>query len=131
MRPHGSAPRKRRAFTLIELLVVLAVIALLLTLSLPRYFQSIDVARETVLVETLRTTRDAIDKFYGDNGRYPETLEELTTRKYLRTAPWDPVIESAEKWTIVAPPAEVKGNVYDLKSSAEGNDRNGRPFNSL
>jgi general secretion pathway protein G len=34
--------------------------------------------------------RDAIDKFYGDNGRYPETLDELVTRRYLRNVPDDP-----------------------------------------
>ena len=66
-----------RGFTLIEILVVLAIVALLLTISLPRYFQSVDVAKERVLMENLRTTRDSIDKFYGDTGRYPDSLEEL------------------------------------------------------
>ena len=39
---------KRRGFTLIELLVVLAVIALLLSLAAPRYFQHVDRTREAV-----------------------------------------------------------------------------------
>jgi general secretion pathway protein G len=38
----------RRALTLIELLVVLAIIALLASLALPRYLQSIDTAKEAI-----------------------------------------------------------------------------------
>jgi general secretion pathway protein G len=119
------------AFTLIELLVVLAIVALLLTLALPRYFQSIDVAKETILIQNLRTTRDAIDKFYSDTGRYPESLAELVEKKYVREMPYDPVVESDAKWTIVPPPGEAKGGVYDLKSPAEGLARNGKPFADL
>lgn len=118
----------RRAFTLIELLVVLAIIALLATLALPRYFQSIATAKETVLADNLRATRETIDKFYGDTGRYPESLDELVEKKYLRAPPFDPLAESATSWVIVAPDDGAKGNVYNLKSSAAGNDRNGRPF---
>ena len=91
------------AFTLIELLVVMAVVALLLTLALPRYFQSIEVSKETVLVENLRVARDAIDKFYSDTGRYPDSLEELVEKKYLRGVPYDPIAESSERWVIAAP----------------------------
>jgi general secretion pathway protein G len=124
LRGHGG-------FTLIELLVVMAVVALLLTLALPRYFQSIDVSKETILIENLRVTRDAIDKFYADTGRYPDSLEELVDRKYLRTMPFDPVAEAANRWAIVSPPGDAKGNVYDLKSGAEGNARSGKPFSEL
>ena len=118
-------------FTLIELLVVLAVVALLLTLALPRYFQSIDVSKETILVENLRVARDAIDKFYGDTGRYPDSLEELVEKKYLRALPYDPVAEASDAWTITAPSTDAKGNVYDLHSGAAGAARNGKPFAEL
>ena len=37
-----------RAFTLIEMLVVMTLIALLLTLAVPRYFRSLDTGRLTV-----------------------------------------------------------------------------------
>lgn len=119
----------RRGFTLIELLVVMAIIATLMTLAVPRYFHSIDRAKETALKQTLATTRDAIDKFYGDNGRYPLDLQELVSKRYLRSFPVDPLTESAQTWAVIPSPDEAaKGKVYDLKSGAEGNAADGRPF---
>jgi general secretion pathway protein G len=93
-----NAPGRRlrgQGFTLIELLVVLSIIALLLTLAVPRYFNSIDVAKEAVLRENLHLVRETIDKFYADKGRYPESLDELVSEKYLRALPYDPITGSS------------------------------------
>jgi len=117
-------------FTLIELLVVLAIVALLATIAMPRYFQSIDTAKETILADNLRITRETIDKFYGDTGRYPESLEELVAKKYLRSLPVDPILDSADAWVLVPPDGDDKG-IYNIKSSAPGKDRNGRLFVEL
>ena len=46
---------RNRGFTLIELLVVMTIIAALLTLAVPRYFQHLDRTRETVLKSDLAT----------------------------------------------------------------------------
>ncbi len=119
---------RRRGFTLIELLVVLAIVATLLTLALPRYYGKVDAAKETVLRENLRTTRDVIGKFYGDVGRYPDSLDELVERRYLASLPLDPITESAVTWTLVPPPEGYKGAVYDLKSGAAGDGSDGRPY---
>ncbi|HET9352274.1 MAG TPA: type II secretion system protein, partial [Burkholderiales bacterium] len=59
-------------FTLIELLIVLAIIATLLTIAVPRYYASLDRSKEVVLKENLYQMRDAIGKYYGDKGKYPE-----------------------------------------------------------
>ena len=117
-----------RAFTLVELLVVLAIVALLLTLAVPRFFPSVDSARDTILEDNLRNTRAVIDQYYADTGSYPDSLEQLVEKKYLRNVPVDPVTGSSETWVIVAPEDGSKGAVYDIHSGAPGNGRNGRPY---
>lgn len=122
---------RRQAFTLIELLVVLAVIATLLTFAAPRYFKSVDRSREVVLRENLATLRDALDKYYADADKYPDSLEDLVARKYLRKVPVDPITESANTWIIVPPQGQQKGVVYDVKSGAPGKAGDGTPYNEL
>jgi len=118
----------RNGFTLIELLVVMTVIALLLTLAVPRYFGSLDKSKEAVLKEDLYQLRDAIGKYYGDRGKYPETLDALATEKYLRKVPVDPMTDSAASWVVVAPDDPQKGGVYDVKSGAQGKSNDGSAY---
>jgi len=119
---------KKAGFTLIELLVVLGIVALMLTLAVPRYFPSIDKSKEVVLADNLRNVRAVIDQYYGDTGRYPDTLDQLVEKKYLRALPVDPLTESSASWIIVAPDDGSKGGVYNIKSGAPGNDRSGKPY---
>jgi general secretion pathway protein G len=119
---------RRRGFTLIELLVVLGIIALLLTLAVPRFFPSIDKSRETILADNLRNTREIIGQFYSDTGRYPDTLDQLVEKKYLRNLPMDPITESNSTWVVVPPEDGALGGVYDIRSGAPGNDRSGKPY---
>lgn len=121
----------RRGFTLIELLVVLAIIGGLLALAAPRYLHRVDLAKETVLRSDLATMRDALDKYFGDTGRYPANLDELVARRYLRKIPPDPITESTDTWVVVAPPAADQGAVYDVKSGAPGAASDGRPYSAL
>jgi prepilin-type N-terminal cleavage/methylation domain-containing protein len=121
-----------RGFTLIELLVVMAIIAILLTIALPRYFGSVDHSKDVALRQSLAVMRDAIDKYYSDRGQYPDSLQELAEKRYIRNVPVDPITESAETWTVVqVPPGVAKGNVYDVKSGAEGNSEDGKPYSDL
>lgn len=106
--------RRPAGFTLIEILVVMTLIALLLTLAVPRYFHALDQGRLNVQRQNMATLRDAIDKFNADQGRYPEALEELVTRKYLRQVPLDPVTEAAD-WVVIAPADTTQGKVYDVQ----------------
>jgi len=119
---------KKAGFTLIELLVVLGIVALMLTLAVPRYFPSIDKSKEVVLADNLRNVRAVIDQYYGDTGRYPDTLDQLVEKKYLRALPVDPITESSASWIVVAPDDGSKGGVYNIKSGAPGNDRSGKPY---
>jgi general secretion pathway protein G len=115
----------KKGFTLIELLVVMAIIATLLTLVAPRYFHSVEKSKEAVLRENLGTLRDLLDKHYADTGNYPENLQVLVARKYLRSIPVDPVAGSAESWILVPPENPEKGGVYDVRSGAPGKARDG------
>lgn len=117
-----------KGFTLIELLVVMAIIATLLTIAVPRYFHSVEKSKEAVLREDLSTMRDAIDKYYGDNGQYPEALETLVTKKYLRAIPADPITETAATWVPVPPTDTDKGGVFDVKSGAPGKGLDGTAY---
>lgn len=126
-----SNPSSRSGFTLIELLVVMAIVSLLLMLAAPRYFRSLDVSKEAILAENLHRTRETIDKFYGDQGRYPESLEELVEKQYLRSMPYDPITESFSTWTIIPPRSNARGKVFDIKSGAAGQTADGRPFQEL
>jgi general secretion pathway protein G len=115
-------------FTLIELLVVMTIVALLLTLALPRYFGSIDKSKEAVLKENLHQMREAISRYYADKGRYPESLDTLASDKYLRRVPVDPITESTTTWQIVQPEDTQKGGVYDVRSGALGKGTDGSEF---
>lgn len=120
---------RRAGFTLIELLVVMAIVGTLLSIVAPQYFRSVDRSRESTLKQNLRATREAIDRHYGDLGRYPDALEDLVTKRYLRSVPVDPVTESAETWVAVAPPEGAgAGKLYDLRSGAPGRSQDGSNF---
>jgi len=120
--------RRRAGFTLIELMVVLAIIALLLSIVAPHYAGRMDRAEVTVLRENLALMRDALDKYYADAGRYPETLDELVAKRYLRAIPEDPVTQSGTTWVVVPPENADAGGVYDVHSGAPGAGPQGKPY---
>jgi general secretion pathway protein G len=83
----------------------------------PRYFHSTNRARESSLHTSRATLRDAIDKFDGDLGRHPESLEELTQRQYIREVPLDPITGRRDTWVVSPPPSDAE---------AVGHERDGR-----
>ena len=122
--------RAERGFTLIELLVVMAALGLLLSLAAPRYVEHVDRAREVVLHQNLAGLRDAIDKFYADRARYPKDLNELVQHRYLRRVPLDPVTDRSDTWVLVPPTGQPAGAVFDVRSGATGQGRDGKPYAS-
>jgi general secretion pathway protein G len=120
--------KHKNGFTLIELLVVMAIIATLLTLTLPRYFNSVSKSKETALHQDISILREALDKYYGDTGKYPETLDDLVTKHYLRGIPPDPITGTTQTWTIIPPDDSTKGGIYSVKSGAPGNAEDGTAY---
>jgi general secretion pathway protein G len=121
--------RLHRAFTLIELLVVMAIIATLLTVVVPRYFSQADKAKDVVLHQNLTAMRDSIDHFRGDLGRYPQSLDELVQKRYLREIPLDPITQSRTTWT-TEQPADGTPGIYNVHSGAKGKGRDGTEYGS-
>ncbi len=115
-------------FTLIELLVVMVIISTLLTIAVPRYFNSVEKSKEAVLRQDLALMRDSLDKYFGDNGKYPDALQDLVSKKYLRSLPVDPLTGSTETWVVVSPDTREKGRVFDVKSGAPGHARDGTAY---
>lgn len=120
-----AAHASNYGFSLIEVLVALAIVASILTIAAPKYFTSVEKAKEAVLKENLYIMRDAIDKFRADQGQYPNVLADLVTKKYLRAIPPDPFTDSPNSWIIVPPSNASAGAVQDVKSSAPNQARDG------
>ena len=113
-----------KGFTFIELMVVLAIISLLLSVALPRYFSGLERSQEAVLKEDLFRMREAIDHFYTDKGHYPDSMSALVDQRYLRSIPVDPVTKSDKTWIVKGLP-DSPTVVYDIHSGAEGKASDG------
>ena len=117
-------------FTLIELLIVMAIIGTLLSIAVPRYFRSLQHARETVLKQDLSILREAIDKYYADLNQYPEKLPDLVDKHYVRSVPVDPFTRLADTWTVVASDDPDHPGIRDILSGAPDIASNGTPVSS-
>ena len=117
--------RRDSGWTLIELLIVITLVMILATLALTQYRGSITAAKEAALKSDLFLMRDAIDQYYADKGRYPESLQTLVSESYLRAIPKDPFTNSSDTWqTVNAEPepgmTSTTTGIYDVKSGADG-----------
>lgn len=120
--------RVGRGFTLIELLVVMAILGALLAIAAPRYFESVERAKEAALRTNLRLLREAIDKHKADTGRSPASLDDLVSRRYLRSVPVDPITDRADTWAVENAPDGAASGVQDVRSGAPGTSRDGSPY---
>ena len=125
--------RQNGGFTLIELLIVMTIIGILASIAVPSYQRSVIKAREAVLMEDLYQMRRAIDAYFADHGKYPESLELLVESKYLRDIPRDPFTNAQDSWEVVVPTPTVEGEVAeggvaDVRSGSELIGLNGTPY---
>ena len=93
---------------------------------------------EAPMRDALAQLRTALAHFHDDNGRYPESLEELVPR-YLTKVPVDPVTQSSMTWRLTteeavrpsgdfsatAAPA-AKPQIIEIHSGAPGADASGK-----
>ena len=90
----------KKGFTLVEIIIVLTLIGILVAIIVPIYRNSVIRAREAVLKENLFHIRDAISKYYFDKNKYPTSLEDLVSYRYLGRIPIDPILNS-DSWELV------------------------------
>jgi prepilin-type N-terminal cleavage/methylation domain-containing protein len=80
--------KKQNGFTLIELIIVCAIIGLLAAISIVRFVQLIDRAREIVAKANLCSLRAAIAIYYGDTkGLFPISLDNIRGIRSDETLP--------------------------------------------
>lgn len=114
-------------FTLIELLIVMAIIGTLLSIAVPRYFRTLERARETVLKQDLSILREAIDKHYADLNEYPDTLLVLVEKRYVRSVPIDPFTKLADTWALIPSDDPDHAGIRDIHSGAAETAADGTP----
>jgi general secretion pathway protein G len=126
----GLRARVQRGFTFMELLIVMVIIAIMAAVAIPRFLTHLKRAKEVVLMQNLWTMRRAIDFYWQDKEKPPSNLQELVSAGYLREVPKDPMCSDCQ-WNEVPAPADdtnSAGGVGDVKSTAPGEDSNGKPF---
>lgn len=121
--------RNRQGYTLIEMMIVVSIISILATMALPSFQKSLVRAKETNLRRTLFIMRDTIDQYYADHGRYPDSLQDLETEKYIRQIPMDPFTGDSDSWVTIPPEGFAEGNVYDVHSGSDLVGLDGTPYN--
>src|SRR5258708_36799438 len=73
--------------------------------------------------------RGAIDNFYADKQRYPQSLAELKDQHYLRAIPKDPMTGRADWEEIQAPvdTTDPSGSAADPTAAANNQQSGGHP----
>jgi general secretion pathway protein G len=155
----ASRRRTQQGFTLIELIVVVTIIGILAGVAISNVKWAQQRARESALRHDLFEMRKAIDDYYADKQKYPDSLETLKSERYLRNIPKDPITQKQE-WDEVQAQPDTTGTggggtggapipdptaapvdptalgtsgqpgIADVKSKAPGNGLDGTPYNS-
>jgi general secretion pathway protein G len=114
-------------------MIVMSLIVILASVGLALYGNSVTRAKEATLKEDLFRMRDAIDQYYADKNKYPASLEDLVSEKYLRAVPVDPFTQSADTWLTTFSDADPSNpgaapGISDVKSGAEQSGLDGTPY---
>ena len=85
-------------------------------------------AREAVLRTDLWTFRDVVDQYRADHAEYPESLQVLVDKGYLRAIPVDPFTKSSESWVAIRLSANGRTGVAGVHSGSLERGSDGRRY---
>lgn len=119
-----SRASRTSGFTLMEMMIVMVLIVILAGIGLSVYGNSVQRAKEAALKEDLFRMRDAIDQYYADKNKYPSSLEDLVSEKYLRAVPVDPFTTTADSWQTTASEPDpsqptLESGISNVKSGSD------------
>jgi general secretion pathway protein G len=120
--------KKNKGFTLLELVIVVFILSILAGLISPNILSRVADAREAVLKSNISGLRYSLDQFYNDTGSYPDSLNDLVTKNYIKQIPIDPITESNSTWKIIY---DQKKTIIDIKSGATGSSSKGVPYENF
>ena len=129
--------RSSPGFTLIELMIVISIIAILVSVAVPAYRESVVRARESVLRQNLFTLRSVISQYTLDKQKAPQGLDDLVSAGYLKQIPEDPMTTRNDTWTtdqesdtIMSLDQQDQGGIVDVHSGSSGVGSDGTAYNT-
>lgn len=86
---HLQPSKPQRGFTLVEMIGVLAIIAILVSMLLPRIFLALDESRVTAAVLSFNGAKTAAMTYFGTHGRFGDLEGNALTATNALTQSWD------------------------------------------
>ena len=118
-------------------MIVIFIVAILVSVAVPAYNQSIVRARESVLRQNLFTLRSVISQYTLDKQKAPQALEDLVSGGYLKQIPTDPMTTRNDTWTadqdtdvIMSLDQQGEGGIVDVHSGSSGVGSDGTAYNT-
>ena len=88
-------------------------------------------ARENVLKDDLLQMRKMIDQYAADQGKLPQSLDDLVKDDYLHQIPEDPITKKTD-WKLITgedPSSKGKRGIINIRSSSSEKSTEGKPYN--
>lgn len=116
-------------------MIVIAMIAILVSIAVPIYSNSVLRAKESALRQDLYSLRHAIDAFTEDKGKAPQSLDELVSAGYIREMPIDPFTRRRDTWQPVTEDVlqsieQTEPGITDVHSGSSAVGSDGTAYNT-
>lgn len=112
-------------------MIVISIIIILALIVLPKYNETVLVAKEATLRDDLFQMRKMIDQYAADKGKLPQSLDDLVSAGYLGKIPPDPMTGQPD-WVVVpgedATSTEGGQGIVNVCSSSSDQSSDGSPY---